>query len=184
MPVTLGARPEHGFDQPLALLSDCHRRIEHFLGLLEKVVEQCAGMALPAEHRRAVEASLTYFDSAAPRHTQDEEHSLFPRLRELDRAEVKAALQRLAALEADHDVADVLHAEARFWFRRWLDEGPLDPPEVRRLKKILHRLRELYRRHIELEDREIFPLAGQVLEDHQLSQIGQEMARRRGLATG
>ena len=37
MPVRIGGRPEHGFDEPLGLLSDCHRRIERFLGVLAAV---------------------------------------------------------------------------------------------------------------------------------------------------
>ena len=40
MPVQLGSQPEHGFDRPLGLLSDCHRRIERFLEMLQKVAEQ------------------------------------------------------------------------------------------------------------------------------------------------
>ena len=39
MPIQLGAAPEHGFDSPLGLLSDCHRRIERFLEQLLRVVE-------------------------------------------------------------------------------------------------------------------------------------------------
>ena len=33
-PLQIGAAPDHDFDEPLGLLSDCHRRIEHFLDIL------------------------------------------------------------------------------------------------------------------------------------------------------
>jgi hypothetical protein len=34
MPLQIGAAPDHDFDEPLGLLSDSHRRIEHFLDIL------------------------------------------------------------------------------------------------------------------------------------------------------
>ena len=40
MAVQLGAKPEHSFDEPLGLLSDCHRRIEKFLDVMIRVLER------------------------------------------------------------------------------------------------------------------------------------------------
>lgn len=183
MPVTIGARPQAGFDQPLALLSDCHRRIEHFLGVLARVVDQARGSALTAEQREAVETCLRYFSQAAPRHTADEEQSLFPRLRELAgaHADVREAMAKLEALEADHAAADDAHAEVRQWFERWMQVGTLAPVQVERLGRILRLLQDLYSRHIEVEDNEVFRLAGRVLGPGELDRIGREMAQRRGL---
>jgi hemerythrin-like domain-containing protein len=39
----------------------------------------------------------------------------------------------------------------------------------------------MYQRHIAVEDHELFPLAGRVLSGEQLVQVGEQMARRRGL---
>ena len=183
MPVTLGAHAEHGFDQPLGLLSDCHRRIEHFLGILVKVREDCRGGVLTDEHRRAIEASLNYFDAFAPRHTEDEERSLFPRLRGLNRAGLREALQTLDELEAEHATASMLHRQVHTWFRTWLGSGTLAGPNELELEQALGALQELYRRHIDVEEREVFPLAGEVLSQDQLVQLGREMAERRGLST-
>ena len=33
MPIQIGQGADHSFDEPLGLLSDCHRRIEQFLGV-------------------------------------------------------------------------------------------------------------------------------------------------------
>ena len=181
MPVQLGAQSEHGFDQPLGLLSDCHRRIEQFLDVLAKIAETSGGTALSDEHRRAAEAALKYFDVAAPRHTQDEEQSLFPRLRGLDHPQVKAALEQIAELEADHGRADALHQRAAAIFRAWLHSGPLSPDQHRELSEALASLRAIYAGHIQIEDRTIFPLAAQVLDPGQLKALGAEMAERRGL---
>jgi hemerythrin-like domain-containing protein len=182
MPVSLGGQREHGFDQPLGLLSDCHRRIEHFLAILQRVREDCRGHALDDEHRRAVQAALAYFESAAPRHTEDEEQSLFPRLRRARDPRGAGAMQILASLESDHGTAGALHDQAARAFREWLARDTLPEAEAARLDDALARLREIYGRHIEVEDREVFPLAGSVLSPAELEEVGHEMRARRGLA--
>ena len=181
MAVTLGSRPEHGFDEPLGLLSDCHRRIERFLAILETVVARAAGRPLDHEQRRAVEAALEYFRAAAPRHTADEEESLFPLLRASDSPGAAAAIAIVQTLEDEHAVANAAHAEVESWYRRWIELGSLSAPQTQALSRVLQSLREMYRRHIEVEDHEIFPLAGQVLSGEQLARLGEQMARRRGL---
>jgi len=80
MLIKIGGHPDHSFDEPLGLLSDCHRRIEHFLHVLELVAARNAHPMTSAE-RIDLQTSRTYFATAAPRHTADEEQSLFPRLR-------------------------------------------------------------------------------------------------------
>lgn len=178
----IGAQPEHGFDEPLGLMADCHRRIEHFLGVLEKVAQAAVETALSDEHRRAVQTALTYFDIAAPRHTADEEQSLFPRLRETEDPGARQACDKLAALEADHARGDALHAQIKAHYLRWLADGSLSTAARGELAESLRCLRELYREHIAIEESDVFPLAGAVLSSSQLAQVGQEMARRRGLS--
>jgi hemerythrin-like domain-containing protein len=182
MPVTIGARPQHGFDEPLGLLSDCHRRIERFLEILLKIVEQAKGGALNDEQRRGAQGALEYFRTAAPRHTADEEQSLFPLLRESTRQDVQSALETVESLEHDHAAADQSHAEIDRIYVRWLDAGSLDAAQTAHLAQVLRDLREMYRKHIAVEDQQVFPLAGKVLNEQQLAKIGKEMADRRGLA--
>jgi hypothetical protein len=50
MAVQIGARPDSGFDDPIGMLKDCHRRIERFLGILCQVARQAQGRA---QHRGA-----------------------------------------------------------------------------------------------------------------------------------
>lgn len=179
MALQIGQRPDHGFDQPLGLLSDCHRRIEHFLTVLVAVEAEAAGGALTSAHRDALEAALRYFAVAAPRHTADEEESLFPRLRTTDDAGVSEALALVTALERDHDEADEQHAVVDSLGRRWLTNGRLAPSESAELRDRLSRLQSLYRRHIAVEDEQVFPAAARVLDAAQIHEIGQEMAARR-----
>jgi uncharacterized protein (DUF2249 family)/hemerythrin-like domain-containing protein len=180
MPVQLGARPQHGFDQPLGLLSDCHRRIENFLGILRKVAAM-AQESLDARQKEAVEAALTYFRTAAPRHNDDEEQSLFPLLRNCREPDAAEALKAMESLESDHAAAAPAHQEVDRLFRAWIDAGSLPPTDRARLKQVLDDLGGMYQRHIELEDRSLFPLAAQLLGPEQLARLGSEMAGRRGL---
>lgn len=180
MPVTLGVRPQHGFDNPIGLLSDCHRRIEHFLGVLLKVAQQGHGHSLSVEYRSALDVALRYFKEAAPRHTQDEEESLFPRLRQTQREDAEAALKLLEDLEADHRTAEADHELVDRLGRQWMADDYLPAEQAAELVAALLRLGTLYQRHIAVEDRQLFPVADRVLPTATLQAVGREMAARRG----
>ena len=75
MPVQIGAKA-HPFSDPTGLLSDCHRRIEMFLGALEGVAS-VIDRPLTKETRAALDSALRHFREAAPKHTADEQESLF-----------------------------------------------------------------------------------------------------------
>ena len=179
MPFKIGNRPDHGVDEPLGLLSDCHRRIEHFLAVLIAITERTSGGLLSAGYRAELEAALRYFATAAPRHTADEEESLFPRLRQSSDPRAARALVEVARLERDHRDADAHHRAVDELARGWLGAGSLDVHAVRELREHLTALQEMYSAHIRVEDSELFPAAGQVLTPHQLAEIGREMAERR-----
>lgn len=182
MVVRIGDKPEGSFTNPLGLLNDCHRRIESFLRMLITVTAQAQGAELNREQRSALESSLSYFKEAAPKHTMDEEGSLFPRMRAVQGGRVKAAFAKIEALEKDHKVAEACHGEVESLGRRWLVEGSLSAEAVRRLAERLDELFALYRRHIQVEETEVFPLAGKILEPSEIEAIGREMAGRRGIA--
>src|SRR5690242_8284716 len=118
MPVVIGSKPESTFSDPVGLLTDCHRRIERFLGVLVQVSNQAA--PLNDDQRASLDTALRYFREAAPKHTADEEESLFPRLRALQRAELTPVLQKMDALENDHDQAEGIHGEIDRLGQSWL----------------------------------------------------------------
>ena len=181
MLVKIGQSVDHGFDSPLGLLSDCHRRIERFLSVLVTIANHRGGAPLPHEDRAALEAALRYFSTAAPRHSADEEQSLFPRLRSSHDPQARAALETLERLEVDHRAADRHHATVDALSRRWLSVGTLAAEEVAALLEHLTALEDLYRGHIRVEDEELFPAAGRVLSAEALEAVGREMAERRGV---
>lgn len=181
MPIQLGTQGQAGFDQPFVLMMDCHRRIEGFLGVLERVVDRRAGEALDEEAVHALNTALRYFREAAPKHTADEEDSLFPALRALDRDDLAELLGQAETLESQHRQADQMHACVDELAQRWIDEGELDAAQLITLRSNLGSLRTLYRDHIAFEDHTLFPEASRVLSDEACAEIGREMAQRRGL---
>jgi hemerythrin-like domain-containing protein len=179
MPIQIGQKKESDFTDPLELLSDCHRRIEHFLGVLIRLCEKVKGGSLDAEEGELLEKALTYFRNAAPKHTADEELSLFPRLRAA--VESGAPLARLTELEFEHELAARDHQIVDSLATRWLSEGRLALEDGAQLTEALKRLSEIYRRHIAVEDLELFPLANRLLRPEELAAVGREMAERRGI---
>jgi hemerythrin-like domain-containing protein len=181
MPIVIGAKPESNFSDPIGLLTDCHRRIERFLGVLVRVAAEARGGALTDEQRTALDTALRYFRDAAPKHTADEEATLFPRLRSCGRPEAHAALKQVESLEADHQRADRSHAAVDRLGREWLERGTLAPADAARLSAELAELSALYREHIALEEGSVFPAAAQLLPESDRVAMGREMAARRGL---
>jgi len=176
----IGVGRDHGFDEPLGLLSDCHRRIEHFLAVLAALADRAGGRELDVAERRQLEGALTYFKTAGPRHTADEEESLFPRLEASCDPSAAAAQEIIQRLEHDHAEADLMHKAVDRLGRAWLD-GSLAPGAIQELQRLLERLRCLYQAHISVEDQQLFPAAARILSDQQLRVIGGEMARRRAV---
>jgi hemerythrin-like domain-containing protein len=177
--VRIGGKHLAGFNQPIELLKDCHRRIEHFLEVLRNVVELFGEAELSEEGRRALEASLDYFAHAAPRHTADEEESLFPRMRRSHDAETCAVMAELDRLEADHRRADERHAQVDQLGRKWLAAGSLDEHDRATMRALLDDLVALYDAHIRLEEQRVFEVASRALDQDDLSAVGVEMRRRR-----
>jgi hemerythrin-like domain-containing protein len=182
MLIKIGARPDHGFDEPLGLLTDCHRRIERFLAALMLTTSAANGDSLTRQQRADIDGALTYFANAAPKHTADEEESLFPRLRAATDADADRALATIERLEHDHEVADGHHRRADALLRQWRADDRLDAPSLAELRSHLDALQTLYAAHIAVEDRELFPAAGRILTRDDLAAIGREMAARRRLA--
>lgn len=177
MPVQIGTKTNN-FTNPTGLLSDCHRRVEMFLGMLEAVA---AVIDRPATDgtSRALESALRYFEQAAPKHTADEEESLFPRLRQIRNPEIESAFARLDLLEDDHRRAAPLHDVVDRLGMRYLSNGSLSDTEVKEFRNSVAGLASMYKQHIAVEDELIFPLASWMLSVSEKGAIANEMADRR-----
>ncbi len=175
MAIQIGAKPDSGFDDPIGMLADCHRRIWSFLGILCVVVDRAQGRGLTTEESDAVAAALQYFRTGGQRHTADEEESLFPRLRESD----AGSLAEIDRLEADHREANDLHAFVERLYSVWIASGQLESTDAVQLKSETGRLKQLYSDHIVVEETIVFARASQVLDNQAIAAIGTEFRFRR-----
>ncbi len=162
-----------GYDDPLGMLSACHRRIERQLATLARLQRHLPEHGCDNDARGAARGILRYFDTAAVHHHADEEESIFPRLLALA-PQVASAL--VAELAADH------HRLASHWMHlrpllaaiaagARANLGPREVVEIRRA----------YDLHIAREESALIPLAGALLPPSALEEVSREMAARRGL---
>jgi hemerythrin-like domain-containing protein len=173
---------DYDFDDPLGLLADCHRRIEYFLDELLRITRTTSGRSLDPDEWRQLLRALRYFETSEPWHTADEEQSLFPRLRASQGPGAARAVQLLQQLEGEHAMVNAHHHMISVFCRRWLDHGFLTEIDTRDLLDRLTDLQSIYREHIAIEDRELFPAAVWLLSPRQLEEIGREMAARRSVS--
>jgi hemerythrin-like domain-containing protein len=136
MAIQIGAKPDSGFDDPIGMLKDCHRRIESFLGILCVVVDRAQGRNLTDEERDAVKAAFEYFRTGGQRHTADEEESLFPRLRKSN----AKSFEEIDRLENDHHEANDLHGSVERLYSAWIKSGGLGLEEAQQLRSQTARL--------------------------------------------
>jgi len=175
MAIQIGAKPDSGFDDPIGMLKDCHRRIESFLDILCVAVDRAQGRSLTGEERDAAQAALQYFRTGGQRHTADEEESLFPRLRNSD----ETTFKEIDRLESDHREANDLHCSVERLYTVWTKSGSLGPDNARLLHSETARLKQLYSDHIQVEETIVFAQAIQVLDSHAIAAIGTEFRFRR-----
>jgi hemerythrin-like domain-containing protein len=164
--LTRPARATATFDTPLEHLLACHERIEEKLCVLERAVAALEDR--PEEAHAAILTVFRHFDTAGVRHTQDEERSLFPRLREhLD----AAGRQYLETLEDQHREAEDVYA--------MLHDVPAAGTDPAGYQAIASRFCALYREHMASESRELIAAARRVLGEEELETLALEMQERR-----
>jgi hemerythrin-like domain-containing protein len=175
MAIQIGAKPDSGFDDPISMLKDCHRRIESFLGILCVVADRAQGRSLSDDEHDAIKAALQYFRTGGQRHTADEEESLFPRLRMSD----AKSFEEIDRLQDDHHEASDLHGTVDRLYSTWIESGLLGLEATQQLLSQTARLKQLYSDHIQVEEAIVFALAVQVLDSHAIAEIGTEFRSRR-----
>ncbi|HEX8812005.1 MAG TPA: hemerythrin domain-containing protein [Terracidiphilus sp.] len=174
--IQIGTKPDSGFDDPIGMLKDCHRRIERFLEILFVVVDRAHDRALTTEEAAAVESALAYFRTGGQRHNQDEEESLFPRLRQYASGDT---MTRIEALEIDHRSGDELHNLVEQKYRSWIALGSLSSADQQQLRAATEHLKSLYQAHIAVEEEVVFPGAAKLLDSAEIRSMGEEFRLRR-----
>lgn len=169
--------PEAGYDDPLAMWLACHQRVKRFAAMLGRLSAHLQRTGADEEAQRAAAAIRRYFNEAAPRHHEDEEVDMFPRLRERCAAAERATLDAVIDdIEADHlDMAglwrqiDAILADVQLGRPATLAPELIEP-------FIAH-----YDRHIGTEEGVLMPAMQRALDAADWNAVGRAMAERRGL---
>lgn len=152
---------------PLEHLVACHRRIEQRLATFVK-----AGVELEAKPQQALEAiasAIRFMDTNGARHTEDEEESVFPRLKPHLTAPEAAFVE---GLEAEHLEAEGMYLALKATV-------PELPGARDAYLKLAARLQTIYRKHIQAEEEILLVLAQRELHTPDLDAIAGEMRARR-----
>lgn len=163
------AKKKETFSDPIRHLQACHERIEDRLQILERVAEQFAER--PEEAAGVLRSCFHFFDTNGVWHTEDEEQSVFPRLRPALSPEEENGLQRL---EAEHQNADRLYAELQ------QSASKLAPSNLLLFRQRVREFCSHYRKHIQVEEPLLNSLAAK-LTPAELNEITVEMKGRRNL---
>ncbi len=167
--VRIGSKPPPSFDDPVAVLESCHRKIEERLAAILRVA---ADPSHP-EAANVLRDALQYFDTGGVKHTLDEDASIFPRLRG------EGADELLETLEEEHRTAEAIYLAVRTVAQRIVDAPEAAAEVAADLATQAAALDAAYREHIAREEAELFPRI-RALDAAQLRAIGLEMKLRRG----
>lgn len=169
------------FTKPLDVLFHCHQKIAANLEALRRA---CAVL-----HKREVrdfrpvlatiDMVLTHLSTAGVKHTEDEEESLFPRMRARGDSLVAEVFEALGRLELQHRGAESIESSLeKIFVSMSADEAP-DEKKAELFCDLSESLYDLYRPHIRIENEFVFPAAGKILSADELLAVGREMYQRR-----
>lgn len=167
--------PPQGFEDPLTLIREAHRRSEMRCGLLERLEEHLLQHGCDSRARATAASLIEHFDSAGAQHELDEEKDVLPAL--------KSAVSRRQKKRVSELIADIsrTHAELAVAWRPLRTQLSDIARGVRaRLDAdVVGRFTTLSLAHIAREDAEVLPEAAEVLNREALRKIGCAMAARR-----
>jgi hemerythrin-like domain-containing protein len=153
--------PPTGFFENLLF---AHARIEEQLQDLERAAEAIVDPARAPEAVEAMTRVLAFFSGYAQLHQEDEDKTLFPRLRPLP-----AFARMLDAFDLQHRMAESEHRSFEARLRKYA------PGAERALRGAAERFVELQRAHMAAEERALFPLAQQTLPRSVLVAMSEEL---------
>lgn len=172
------------FTNPLALLGLCHKKIEIQLCALEQVAGKLRSGTLDDKLSAffAIDMARAHFAGPLVKHTEDEEVSLFPRLRARGGKLSAEMLDALGKLETQHRHAEEIHCEFEYVAGDLPRHDSCETTKIERLDSLVKALCDLYRPHMRFEDELVFPVAARLLLPSDIQAIGEEMRARRRLS--
>ena len=167
--------PGAGFEEPFDMLAACHERVVRMLSLLARLREHLSQNGWDSSVAQAAQDVMRYFDQAAPKHHDDEERHVFPALLAAPDTGLHAVVHRL---QQDHVDMAAGWARARTVLTTLLD-GPTTLDAA--AHQVLADYAALYDRHVEDEDKLVYPAAQRLLSAGDIEAMSADMMARRGI---
>lgn len=168
--------PGAGFDQPVEMWLACHERVQRFAALLGRLADHVRKQGADEDAQVTATSIRRYFNEAAPRHHEDEEVDMFPRLRERLVDSDKTVLDVLDQVEADHLEMAGMWKSIDATLAKIAHGRPVALEQA-----VIDRFATMYRHHIDAEERVLLPALKRVLGKADWNAVGRAMAERRGL---
>jgi hemerythrin-like domain-containing protein len=153
----------------LQKLDRCHRRQDEVIESLAIAAQRLADQTPKPDDHETVQAAIDYLLRSAPRHFQDEELTVFPRML----AQLPELTAPVAEIVAQHQQQLALHQQlAAAW------QAPRSPEASAVLLHIVLAIESMHRDHAAAEDR-MFAKASTLFSEQQDQEMLAEMDSRR-----
>lgn len=167
-----------GFDQPIAVLKHCHDRIRKQLKTLERLLPHLGACGADVEAKQASTSIMRYFNNAAGKHHEDEEHDLLPMLKATATGEDAALLERLTPeILREHREMEAAWQSLERQLEA-IAAGASDDLSAEEVK----RFSDMYAAHMVTEETHIAPMAKRIFSSEQMARLGEAMRARRGIS--
>jgi hemerythrin-like domain-containing protein len=166
---------------PIEHLQHCHQRIERSLVTVENALVglRLADPVLRTEAAAALDYELALLQLLSELHTQDEDQSLFPRLRRNLPPESKGLRELIPLLESQHRDKRGIFAELAACLRNFpTTEGTAAEERMACLESLIGQLHTIFRPHMALEDEQLIPFCRRCLTQVDLDEMQREMRLR------
>jgi hemerythrin-like domain-containing protein len=170
-------------EDPLQHILTCHEQIERRLVTLQNAAMMVgfAEGAMLQDAAVALEYEVEVLDAIDKLHTEDEEESLFPRLRANLKNDDAVLEPLMRSLELQHQNEQAAFAKLRAVVKAVAASGQQPSEHASSCEELVQELANVCRSHMALENDSLVPLARKALTAADLSAIGAEMRRRWGL---
>ncbi len=163
------------FDEPMEMLLACHERLQARLDTLLRLAAWLPEHGADRAAQQAAANVMRYFDSAAVNHHLDEERDLLPALEVRAVGKLADEVHALREwVESDHRRIGTAWSVLRGSLAGIAAGSATTLPE-----EAVASFVDAYRRHVEREEGELFPLAEILLRAEDLSAMSATMSARR-----
>ena len=170
-------------EDPLQHILACHEQIERRLVTLQNAAMMVgySDGAMLQDAAAALAYEVEVLQAIDTLHTEDEEASLFPRLRANLRDDVSVLEPLMLSLELQHQNEQVAFTRLRVAVKAIVASGAQPSDQASSCEDLVRELAGVCGPHMALENDSLLPLARKALTPADLTAITQEMRQRWGL---